>query len=875
MRVNKGKVVKISGMIVGSLLTLCVIATLAINFLFKDQLIRVVINQLNNQINTKVNIGKVDFSLWKQFPNVSVWFDKVYIQSSNKFKAANNITHADTLLLADKVFFEFNLIKLLQSRYELKRLAIKDGYIKLKVDKNGLLNYDIIKPSPEKKSATDFSLEMNDLIISNSNIEYMNAESAVAISGSADKLGIKGKFGNRNLDLHIDSKLFLKQLMVKNVSYIANKSTHVKLNLSVRGSEYTISDAECSINKLYFQTAGNFSTGENGRINLNFNSKNADFDQVVAAMPESVMNYLNGYSVKGKANINVTLTSRTSNPVINASYTVKNGSIVQISSGIKLKDLLLVGTYHYENKDNVSQSLLNVSKTSFLLGSGRISGDFEVNGNIHPFVKVNMSYVLNLNEVKEFLNLDTLEEFSGKVEGSLLASGNVSFGSASRLLVIDNMSCTGQLQLHNVGIKAKSSDYYFEKINGSVSIDDNVNFKDISLYVLDNNFLINGSLLSWSNYLLKHQKDVTLKADISSKSLDLSKYFSVNKKKTDAEHSSGLLFPDNLNLEVKVNINNFKLNRFNAKWISGYLNYKPKIFVLKSLTFETMDGRVTGNGAVIQDMSRNFIVKGQVDIAKLDIKQLFYTFNNFSQTVLLDKHLKGRASGKVGLTSQWDNNLVFDKEKLLVDADVTLEKGELSNFEPMMKLSKFIALDELSNIRFSTLKNRITIKDKQIIIPQMSVNSSAFDISASGLHLFDNHYNYRLKVLFSDILWGKARRAKRENEEFGVVEDDGLGKTSIPISITGYNSDYKITYDSRKAMDVMKESLGKQKKEMKSALHDEFGWFKKDTTLTKSKTEKKPAKFRVEWDEASDNKNDKKEEKKSSQQTRTQVEWDN
>ena len=153
--------------------------------------------------------------------------------------------------------------------------------------------------------------------------------------------------------------------MVKHVSYIANKSTYVKLNLSVKGSEYTISNTGCSINELNFQTAGDFSTGENGRINFNFNAKNADFDQVVAAMPESVMNYLSGYNVKGKADINVTLTGRTSNPIVSASYTVKNGSIVQLSSGIKLKDLLLAGTYHYENKDNVSQSLLNVSRTAF------------------------------------------------------------------------------------------------------------------------------------------------------------------------------------------------------------------------------------------------------------------------------------------------------------------------------------------------------------------------------------------------------------------------------------------------------------------------------------------------------------------------------
>jgi len=195
-------------------------------------------------------------------------------------------------------------------------------------------------------------------------------------------------------------------------------------------------------------------------------------------------------------------------------------------------------------------------------------------------------------------------------------------------------------------------------------------------------------------------------------------------------------------------------------------------------------------------------------------------------------------------------------------------------------LSKFIAVDELKNIKFSTLKNRIYIKDKQIVIPQMDVYSSAFDITASGVHLFDNHYNYRLKVLLSDILWGKAKRAKQENEEFGTIEDDGLGKTSIPISITGYNSDYKISYDSKKALDVVKESFKNQKREMRNTLNEEFGWFKNDTTFKKDKVEKKKTRFKVEWDDSNDHKEGTKNQKevelkKGSDDQKPGVEWDN
>jgi hypothetical protein len=882
MRINRKRYIKIGGMVVGSLLAFVVVATLSVNFLFKDELIQIVMNQLKKQIDAKVTISKIDFSLWKQFPNVSVQFDRVYAQSSNRYKSINNITEPDTLLLANELFFEFNFFKLIKGEYELKRVYVKNGYVKLKVDKEGIFNYEIIKPA-EKKSSKEFNLELKDLLFTDTKIEYHNMVSAVRILGMADRLRIVGNLKSKIFDLKIQTKMFLNELAVRNYSYIIDKPIQLTLNLFVNDLNYKISDAELRIHKLKFTTNGEFILGERSSINLKVIGKELDFNQVIAIMPEGIRKNFDGYALKGKANIDFSIAGSISKfeyPRLNMGFTLNDANVLHLESGIKLKNLDLNGSYSFKNEHNLKSSSVKINKVSLNIGSGKISGDCSIETNAQPIVKAKFLYNLNLNELKQFFKIDTLEVLTGTVEGSIALSGTITKDSNIKFRDINDLSCTGQLRLQDVGLKIKNNDYFFERINGDIAIDENLNFKNISLFVHDNDFMINGSLLHWTNYLLKQQKDVTLQADVTSRNLDLSKYFVPDSKKSGSEYSRELLFPDNLNLEVKLNVNKFKLNKFNAKWASGYLNYKPKIFVLKALTFETMDGRVTGNGAIIQDLNKNFIVKGQVDISKLDIKQLFFTFNNFSQKVLLDKHLKGKVSGKVGVSSEWNNALYLNKDKILVDADVTIENGELSNFEPMMSLSKFIAVEELKNIKFSTLKNRIFIKDKQIVIPQMEVYSSAFDITASGVHLFDNHYNYRLKVLLSDILWGKAKRAKRENEEFGTIEDDGLGKTSIPISITGFNSDYKISYDSKKALDVVKESFKNQKKEIRSALNEEFGWFKNDTTFKKDKVEKKKTRFKVEWDDSNDKKEGTKNQKevelkKGTDDLKPSVEWDN
>ena len=89
----------------------------------------------------------------------------------------------------------------------------------------------------------------------------------------------------------------------------------------------------------------------------------------------------------------------------------------------------------------------------------------------------------------------------------------------------------------------------------------------------------------------------------------------------------------------------------------------------------------------------------------------------------------------------------------------------------MMKLSKYINVDELRLIRFKTLKNEIFIRDRLVTIPEMAIHSSAFNISVAGQQSFDNVFEYRLNVLLSEVLFNKARKKKKEMDEFMVEEN--------------------------------------------------------------------------------------------------------
>jgi hypothetical protein len=137
----------------------------------------------------------------------------------------------------------------------------------------------------------------------------------------------------------------------------------------------------------------------------------------------------------------------------------------------------------------------------------------------------------------------------------------------------------------------------------------------------------------------------------------------------------------------------------------------------------------------------------------------------------------------------------------------------------------------------------------------MNIESSAMSLSASGIHSFDNEIEYHIKLLLSDLLAKKAKRARREVEEFGEVEDDGTGKTSLFIAMKGKLDNPTITFDGKGAREKIKNDIQREKQNMKQILHDEWGMFKRDTTLNKpkeSEVNKKKNKVLIDFDDEND-----------------------
>jgi hypothetical protein len=168
-----------------------------------------------------------------------------------------------------------------------------------------------------------------------------------------------------------------------------------------------------------------------------------------------------------------------------------------------------------------------------------------------------------------------------------------------------------------------------------------------------------------------------------------------------------------------------------------------------------------------------------------------------------------------------------------------------------MALSRFIEVDELQNIRFKTLKNTILIRDNQVIIPVMEIQSSAIDLSASGTHDFNNLYDYRLQLKLSELLYSKARGSR--SNEFEMATDESDTRT---LFLKVYNSGNgpAVEMDREKTAKKIREDLKNEKSELKAILNEELGLFKPGEGVVEQRTgkEENEDKFRFDFSDEPD-----------------------
>ncbi|MES2395151.1 MAG: AsmA-like C-terminal region-containing protein, partial [Bacteroidota bacterium] len=742
-------------------------------YYYQDEVKEYVIEELNKHLNTQLIIdGKdIDFTVLKSFPYASLDFKNVKALEviENKKK--------DTLFKAGKISLQFNLVDIIRKKYHVKKIKIDDVVLKIRIDKNGKDNYHFWKSSSDT-SVTAFSFALEKIVLTNVQLYYKDQKASQKMDVLIKKSTLSGKFSNSKYSLETASDLFVNHLEMEGSTFLRKKKIHAELALDVDNTmpSYKIKDGKIKIENLLFEVFGNvINAGKEPIVNFGIKGKDMDIRSVLSLIPNKYKGIINDYESTGEFYFDATIRgsiTKDKTPEINADFGIKNADITQVKDNIVLRNVNLKGRYSSGNNGNSEGSLLELIPFSATIDQGAVSGELSLHNLNNPSVSAKIKADISLEKLQAFVKIDTIETISGQLKIDASFKGE---GKEFNTVNYQNVITSGVLSVSGVNIKLKNNAMIFANINGDFTFDNNdLAVNTLSGNVSNSDFELKGVFKNSIGFILKENQDISVEATLNSKNLDLNELLANKEEDIPSKSKYKLKFSEHINVNLNSEIQHLVFRKFEATNIKGVVKLKDKKMSVDPVTLSTMNGNVTISGLIDGCDSTKLLITCFSELSKINITKMFVAFENFGQTAITDKNIKGVTTAKIQFASVYSPELEIDMDKLYAGIDMTIENGELNNVETMKSLSRFIELKELENLRFATLKNQFEIKNKLLTIPKMEIKSNALNFTTSGTHTFNNEIDYKIKLSLNELLAKKAKKAKKENDEFGEIADDGL-----------------------------------------------------------------------------------------------------
>jgi len=794
---------KVALIILGTLAVLVISLSLSV-YLFKDRIIQEFIREANKSLNTPVRIGKIDISIWNDFPNMAIVCTDVYIEDSHPGQYP--------LLTASTVAFSINPVEAYSGNYTVRGLKVENSKTILKINTTGENNFTILKQNNSNTGSVSFDLK--DVLLKKTHVEYHDSQShdhhifdsedlTASIQVNADVYRIKGLGDVLIGQIGIGENVFFKEKKF---------DVDASVDYNDLQKNVLITSSSLNLNGSVFTVAGSYAFKQKNLIDITVDGKDTDIQTLLSLLPKNKNENLSRYQSDGDVYFNMKLKGEISSrksPGISASFGCTDTKLFHPNYKSSIEHASFEGSFASPAVLNLAEGQLFLKNIKGQLNGRPFTGNLSIQNLIEPYVTFDFKGNLDAASVQNFYPIEKVKNLEGDI--------NADFSFEGQLALLDKKSTaqkvktSGSIEMLHINFQYGVQDVHVKNLNGSFQFTNNdLALSNVTGQFERSDFLLNGFFKNIITFLLFEDQPIGIEADLKSDFIDLDQLFEIGYGKNNSSEYSFSISP-NVHLNFNGAIKSMKYRRFTPKNIKGDILVKNQMAVSRNIKFEGMGGVVNLNGIVDAKNPQAIDVVSSFKLDGVNLDSIFYVFENFKQTFIEDQHLKGESFAEVNLDMTVNERLKLLPETLIADINVTIKNGELNNFDPLRSLNKYLDDESLSRLRFGDLKNNIHIENQTIYIPQMEVRSNATTIQLSGTHGLDQKIDYRIVAPL------RNKKKIDSDEAFGAIEDDGTGKLKVFLKIIGTTNDYTVSYDKEATKKKIASNIKKEVQELKDA----------------------------------------------------------
>ena len=749
------KVLKIAGITLGVLLILI----LVLPFAFQGKIEKLVKQEGNKMLNAQFDFSALDISLIRNFPSASITLEDFWLKGAGEFQN-------DTLIQAGELTAAVNLFSLFgNSGYDISKIIIEDTKVKAIVLENGHPNWDVMKPSADTTDTEEtptesapIRIKLQKLSIKDLSVSYDDRQGGMYAAINHLNATCSGDFGSERTTVDLSMETPSLTYRTGGIPFLNKARLEADMNVDAdfANNKYTLKDNTISLNAIQVNIDGWAAMQKNGiGMDMKLNTNEVGFKELLSLIPAIYAKDFQDLKTDGKASLTAFakgILGQDQVPQFEVALDVKDGMFRYPSLPAGVENINI--TANVKNAGgNIDATEITVSPFDFVLAGNPFSLKASVKTPVSdPDLQASAQGTLDLGKIKEVYPLEDMT-LNGTIQADMNLAGKLSYIEKEQY---DQMKAAGSIRLNNMKLNLQDMPTIDIQRSTFSFSPRYLQLSETTINIGQNDLTVDSRFENYLGYALKGS---TLKGNlnISSNHIHVNDFISsdtttvqvpeTHDSTTVSSSEAGVIrIPENIDFTMQANLKEVLFDKMKLETVSGVLTVKNGTVDMRNLSFNTMGGSITANGAYSAPKGVQPHLNAGFDMKGIGFAQAYEELGLVQQLAPIFSGLKGNFSGNLKINTPLDEKMSPVMQQVQGSGSLSTKDLSLSDVKFINQVADIVKKPSMKDIQVKDLNLDFEIADGRVTTQPFDLKLGDYTMNLSGSTGLDQTIDYTGKI---------------------------------------------------------------------------------------------------------------------------------
>lgn len=749
------KVLKIAGITLGVLLILI----LVLPFAFQGKIEKLVKQEGNKMLNAQFDFSALDISLIRNFPSASITLEDFWLKGAGEFQN-------DTLIQAGELTAAVNLFSLFgNSGYDISKIIIEDTKVKAIVLENGHPNWDVMKPSADTTDTEEtptesapIRIKLQKLSIKDLSVSYDDRQGGMYAAINHLNATCSGDFGSERTTVDLSMETPSLTYRTGGIPFLNKARLEADMNVDAdfANNKYTLKDNTISLNAIQVNIDGWAAMQKNGiGMDMKLNTNEVGFKELLSLIPAIYAKDFQDLKTDGKASLTAFakgILGQDQVPQFEVALDVKDGMFRYPSLPAGVENINI--TANVKNAGgNIDATEITVSPFDFVLAGNPFSLKASVKTPVSaPDLQASAQGTLDLGKIKEVYPLEDMT-LNGTIQADMNLAGKLSYIEKEQY---GQMKAAGSIRLNNMKLNLQDMPAIDIQRSTFSFSPRYLQLSETTINIGQNDLTVDSRFENYLGYALKGS---TLKGNlnISSNHIHVNDFISsdtttvqapeTHDSTTVSSSEAGVIrIPENIDFTMQANLKEVLFDKMKLETVNGVLTVKNGTVDMRNLSFNTMGGSITANGAYSAPKGVQPHLNAGFDMKGIGFAQAYEELGLVQQLAPIFSGLKGNFSGNLKINTPLDEKMSPVMQQVQGSGSLSTKDLSLSDVKFINQVADIVKKPSMKDIQVKDLNLDFEIADGRVTTQPFDLKLGDYTMNLSGSTGLDQTIDYTGKI---------------------------------------------------------------------------------------------------------------------------------